>query len=256
MRWRVIAFTTVVTMSSMGFGESPAIGYEERIAMVRSLGQRYPGYVRAKFDEFQSLGLWGGIAIQTEWQAATNRDGLAIWSTINESLTVLPFQLAVDFEAGVPCANKACEAWYDYFLIAANPPAPIALYWLDPAWIMAQKALWVAHTATVRWALETNEAALTAGLATAPKDEGRFWSGWVRTVPVLDALNQPTFGHVIAKMSRKSFPDCGPLQSNGTCKALRLSPRNRAAFTALMIANGRLGTAPSLAALLPFLESL
>lgn len=255
MRWRFVACITLVNLSSTCFAQSPPIPYQERMTMVRSLAQRYPGYIRAKFDEFQSLGLWGGIAIQTEWQAATNRDGLALWSTINESLTVLPFQFAADFEAGSPCANKACEAWYDYFAIAAHPPTPIKLYWLDPAWITAQKALWVAHTATVFWALEVHEAALTAGIATAPKDEGRFWSGWVRTVPVLDALNQPTFGDVIAKISKKSFPDCGPLQSNGTCDALRLTPRSRAAFAALMIANGKLGTAPSLAALLPFLDS-
>ena len=221
----------------------PVPDYAARMDLIDELGARHPGYISAFGFSFRTHGLWGGIAIQTQWQQATLRDALPIWHRVNESLTVEPHGYSTSYAAGEPCpANDAvCQAWYDYFAEADfNGPAGF-LHRLDPRWIGAQQKLWRAHNLAVERALSVHADEIESSLDDTPAEEADFWRGWVATVPWLEVSLQPTFDFVIQPISDRFFPDLGPLEA-GTLNDPALLDDARRAFAEMMMLRGRIDT--------------
>lgn len=221
----------------------PVPDYAARMSLVAELGASHPGYVHAFGFSFRTLGLWGGIAIQTQWQQVTLRDALPIWHRVNESLTVEPHRYAGLYAANEPCpaGDAVCQAWYDYFAEATfNGPAGY-FHSLDPRWIGAQQKLWKAHNLAVERALSVHADEIASSLASTPTEEADFWRGWVATVPWLETSLQPTFDLIIQPISDRCFPDCGPLEA-GTLNDPALLDDERRVFAELMMARGRIAT--------------
>jgi hypothetical protein len=208
----------------------PPISYDQHLHAVRQLGRLFPGYRSKLGHEHRELGLFAGIYLQTRWQRDSGRDRLPHWARVNESLTLAPYAYALEFladpeespqESAYVHANPTrdaaaapvtqldtCRAWKAYFRAAATGAPKRAL----------RRALWHAHTTSMRHALWQHEAELAA--AEVPPSELAFWRGWCAVVfelepsglPTTDLLLEPLLG---LTMPAGSLTGATPLQALG-----------------------------------------
>jgi hypothetical protein len=201
----------------------------DRLELAEALAVQYPGEVTPGAP-LGAFGFWAGIIVQTRWQDESERDEIALWSLLNQTLSVEPSAYAADLaaapESGDPvvlCASSpyvrehattaaegpsvdradVCEAWMSYFVAHEQGSAPVIL----------QELLWDAHTLALVHALRENREAIDGAVTT--ELERNFWAGWFEIVFLLDALNFPTAGAATVPASDAVMPTCAPIGEAG-----------------------------------------
>lgn len=233
--------------------------YEARILAVRTLGERYPGLVHGLGFEYRELGLWAGILIQTKWQKESGRDDLDIWFHVNRNLTLLPLvyhhEYAPDpdlpYEASPYVVNHptrggaqapvthvdTCRAWKEYFkahdaAAAADREGGFLGRFGNGfrKWFVVTRKLWRAHTTAMKQAIWEYLPEFRS--SPHPREELRFWAGWIRFVFFSEKLAPPTTDILGKPILNAAMPECSPLGLE-PC-TLRRQPFLRRAFLRLL----------------------
>jgi hypothetical protein len=231
---RLVALATMVAVTaSCGGGSGDESDgpppYADRLELAEALALQYPGDVTPG-EPLGEFGFWAGIIVQTRWQDESERDEIALWSLLNQTLSVEPSayaeELAAAPESGDPaalCASSpyvrehattaaegpsvdradVCEAWMSYFVAHEQGSAPVIL----------QDLLWDAHTVALVHGLREHRIELEAAATTDL--ERNFWASWFELVFILDALNFPTESSSTVPASSAVMPTCAPLGEDG-----------------------------------------
>ena len=234
MRRLVVLGTMVALTAACGGGGTGDEGeglppYADRLELAQTLAVQYPGDV-AHGEPLGEFGFWAGIIVQTRWQDESGRDEIALWSLLNQTLSVEPSAYAAELasspESADPaalCASSAygrdhpttaadgpsvdradvCEAWMSYFVAHRQGSAPATL----------QELLWDAHTVALVHGLRENREAIDGAATT--NLERNFWASWFEIVFLLDALNFPTEGASTVRASNAVMPTCAPIGEDG-----------------------------------------
>lgn len=192
------------------------VPYSERLAGLEEM---------AADMEHESLGVLGGLYVQTHWQLVTHRDEIPAWNHINSYLTVKPRQFLLTYlEKGEDsCDTDLCSTWLDYFQAEFNG------YHRS-----AQHLLWKAHLASIFQAIEVKPGILND--EQVPLDERNFLKGWIRFVQAMAKIRLPTQERFIRRLSTPTLPQCAPLGAP-TCEVQDL-PLTVRVFTKRIIRLG------------------
>jgi hypothetical protein len=235
---RVLVLGTLLAVTAAcggGSGESDGLPpYAERLELAEALALQYPGDV-TPVEPLGEFGLWAGIIVQTHWQDDSERDQIALWSLLNQTLSVEPSMYAAELasapEAADPaalCASSAhvrdhpttavggpsvdradvCEAWMTYFVAHKRGTASATL----------QELFWDAHTVSLVQGLREHRRDVETAATT--ELERNFWASWFEIVFILEALNFPTESSSTVPASNAVMPTCAPIGEDG-CELTR-----------------------------------
>jgi hypothetical protein len=232
---RLVALGTMVAVTAACGGGGPGDEndgpppYADRLELAEALAVQYPGDVTPG-EPLGEFGFWAGIIVQTRWQDESERDQIALWSLLNQTLSVEPSAYAAELaaapESGDPaalCASSpyvrehattaaegpsvdradVCEAWTSYFVAHKQGSPPVIL----------QELLWDAHTVALVHGLREHRAEVDAAATTDL--ERNFWASWLEIVFLLEALNFSTESATSVPASNAVMPTCAPLGEDG-----------------------------------------
>lgn len=207
--------------------------YVERAQFIRKMAEIVPGKTSRHTP---SLGLLGGLYVQTKWQDASGRDGIVSWNHINSYLTVRSYHFFLNYISyGREACHyedhqELCHEWLNYFLAAD-------IRNLESQSVTG-RLLWRAHMSSIYTALRDRPDVLDN--MQVPSEERYFIKGWIRFVQYLADINFPTDERLAQILSNKTLPECAPLGAE-YCRVKNLSFLKRT-FTKKIIKLGK--TAP------------
>lgn len=198
-----ILFTFILSLPSVA-----EVTYPERLSRLEEMAKTVPGDWSQNGN---SLGLLGGLFIQTKWQYLSGRDRIPSWEHVNSYLTIWSYDffqsyLLVDDHACSlhPDKLELCKSWLKYFQAA------------DIRKDMEKKRkisalLWKAHMSSIYLALSDKPDILND--PKVPFKERIFLKGWIKFVQAMARFNLSTDELYAKLLSSKTLPDCSPLGS-------------------------------------------
>ena len=238
-----------------------ATSYDTRVAAVDSVGRRYPDRDERTGDELlDQLGVFAGAHLQTIWQDKSGRGDNMWWSTLNYSLTIVPHQIAAEYEGerasilrtqrvpqllstSVPADQiteaQVHQAWKTYFEVSDRHRmhehgwSILGLQIGGDGLPSAQHAYWTAHVLSLKFA----EHHYRTDLAKHPPPpvEAEFRSAWWQMVELLDDVNFSTR----AGFSELALSLTMPQHLLKDPEAVTRLPLTQEAFVRLLIATRR-----------------